>query len=105
MQNDIQNSQKPEITNQKQIDKKLIVEVNVPPDHEMELVCHHLDQEGNPRYTEILKTYSGKDNKKVVNPSVKKWKRASSVGFSARVAGVHAGTPDWVAGVPDLLLQ
>jgi hypothetical protein len=55
MQNDTQNSPKPDLTTQKLVDNKLIIEVNLPPDHEVEVICNHLDHEGQVRYTEVLR--------------------------------------------------
>lgn len=54
MQNDTQNSPKPDLTSQKLVDNKLIIEVNLPPDHEVEVICNHLDHEGQFRFTEVL---------------------------------------------------
>lgn len=56
MQNDTQNSPKPDLTTQKLVDKKLIIEVNLPPEHEVEVICNHLDHEGQFRYTEVLRS-------------------------------------------------
>jgi hypothetical protein len=55
MQNDTHNSPKPDLTTQKLVDKKLIIEVNLPPDHEVEVICNHLDHDGQFFYTEVLR--------------------------------------------------
>ncbi|PKO04119.1 MAG: hypothetical protein CVU41_18630 [Chloroflexi bacterium HGW-Chloroflexi-3] len=63
MQNDTQNSPKLELSTQKLVDNKLILEVNLPPEHKVEVICNHLDHEGQLRYTELLSPVHGQEQK------------------------------------------
>ncbi len=81
MQNDTQNSPKPDLTTQKLVDKKLIIEVNLPPDHEVEVICNHLDHEGQFDYTEVLKPTRKQKQKQVGMISAFKGMQLSRLGF------------------------
>jgi hypothetical protein len=97
MQNDTQKSHKPDLTTQKLVDKKLIIEVNLPPDHDVEVICNHRDHEGQFRYTEVLRPIRRQDQKKTGKSFPFKGWQLSRLGFllamlvylSVRLVGIE----------------
>ncbi len=81
MQNDTQNSPKPDVITHKLVDKKLIIEVNLPPDHEVEVICNHLDHEGQFRYTEVLSPTRRQKQKQAGKNFPLKGRQVSKLGF------------------------
>jgi len=81
MQNDTQNSPKPDLTTQKLVDKKLIIEVNLPSDHEVEVICNHLDHEGQFHYTEVLRPIRNQKQKQAGKTFEYKGMQLSKLGF------------------------
>ena len=81
MQNDPKSSPKPDLTTQKLVDKKLIIEVNLPPDHEVEVICHHLDPVGQLRSSEVLRPSRRHEQKQKGNIYAFKGMQITKLGF------------------------